>query len=271
MTRFAYPNVRASRFAGCGRYAVFFEATPEPGYEEAIPESSTISEVMDAILMLAPESSDAKRVVYETADDPDETYRGDSLDLAYLLAAIHCHRPLRSEIAGDIWCTGSLHLEGGCPILKQVIPQGFEVKLNAFLSDENPDPLFVIPETNLRHPGISQILDRNGDVRVFSLKAFRFPGDPRKKTILKVRRNELDVLTDTLFKTPANWRKRIITAMAVIFVLTALFLGVPHVKDVPRFFQKPDKPSRPSANLHDFSAKSEAERFYRLAREHLKN
>jgi hypothetical protein len=198
MNRFAYPNVNAHReFIGCGRFAVFSDDEhPAAGYEVADPNIPRVRDISDSVVILAPGSSDLRQMVYEERDQAQH-YVGGSLGLAYLLANIKRFRKIRLNYKGDIWCTGCVRLYDK-PILTGV--DNFDVKLEAFLSAENEDSLFIVPESNLRENGLSV---EKKDVRILSLNAFRkarekFVG---KKTIIELRREELPLLTDTFFET----------------------------------------------------------------------
>jgi hypothetical protein len=201
MIHFVYPNTKGKQFIGCGRFIVFVAGEqPEEHYEVADPECSTRADVIDAASILAPEPVHPHRIVYEKKDDPQQHYIGSSLCLAYLFALISRTRAIRADIADtDIWCTGCVELAGEQPILKSVISSGFEPKLNAFLSNENTDRLFIVPEANIDQ--LTHLyLNQRKDVHVFSLKSFPRGSLLGRKTILKVRRNELQALVDTLFE-----------------------------------------------------------------------
>lgn len=198
MNRFAYPNVNAHReFIGCGRFAVFSDDEhPATGYEVADPNIPRVRDISDSVVILAPGSSDLRQMVYEKRDQA-EHYVGASLGLAYLLANIKRFRKIRLSYKGDIWCTGCVRLYDK-PILTGV--DNFDVKLEAFLSAENRDSLFIVPESNLRENGLSV---EKKDVRILSLNAFRKAREKfiGKKTIIELRREELPLLTDTFFET----------------------------------------------------------------------
>src|SRR5262249_1407283 len=115
MIHFAYPNVAQGSFLGCGRYVAWPAAQPPPpGYSAAtITEVTNPQAVYAAALDLAPalRTMEDTALVYERRDRAEQDYRGDSLDLAYLLATIHCAWPLRlgtESYGGDIWCTGRI-------------------------------------------------------------------------------------------------------------------------------------------------------------------
>jgi len=201
MIHFAYPNARNDQFIGCGRFAVFVAGEqPEEGHDVADPECSTRADVIDAASILAPELVHPHHIVYEKRDDPEQYYIGNSLGLAYLLALISRTRTVRRDMAAgtDIWCTGCVELTGEQPVLKSVISSGFEPKLNAFLSNKNADRLFIVPEANIDQP-THLYLNQRKDVHVFALKSLPRNGLLGRKTILKIRRNELQLLIDTLF------------------------------------------------------------------------
>ncbi len=206
--RFAYPNVKAGRFIGCSRYAVFPSDERLAGYVIADPQSVKLTEVTESASILAPKSSETGRIVHETKDRPEHRYIGDSLDLAYLLALVSRSEKVRPDMPADIWCTGRIDLVGEDPILKRVDPAGFGTKLDAFLSEENSDWLFVVPDSNLQQK-LGVDLDTREDVAAFTLKQFRKCRSPslfERKTIIKVRRHELRPLVDILFQGPGMAR-----------------------------------------------------------------
>ncbi len=210
MFHFAYPNKgRGKEFIGCGRYvALSYENMPEQGYKPAKPDSKNISKITTAASLLVPDSSDTGKGIYEIKDTPDEVYRGDSQDLAYLLALISRSKSVRSDIPNDIWCTGSIDIKDGkSPFLDAVTPSGFDVKLNAFLSPENPDNLFIVPVSNIQPD--HEILFREKNINMVSLAQFR---EQRltlhhlceRKTVLTVHGHELNLLTDLIFLSDAE-------------------------------------------------------------------
>lgn len=206
MIRFAYPNVDGSYcFIGCGRYAVFSE-NEQPGNGYAIvrrPNTSDIEEIRETALQLAPTHETLRRFIYEIKDRVEQPYQGASLDLAYLLALIHCSLPSNfPESSQDIWCTGRISHHENRPILKSVDQEMFDIKLKAFLTAENPDRVFIVPEANFDHH-VSLALDRYADVTAFFLHELSAELLFERKIIVKVRRDELALLRDVLFESPA--------------------------------------------------------------------
>ncbi len=208
MIRFVYPNIDEDDcFAGCGRFLTTRGYYPEveKGYELADPNIGNLSQIMTAASMLAPESFDSDRNVYEYRDDPDSLYLGDSLGLAYLLSLIKRSRLTvwdKRGISADIWCTGVIDIVDNRPFLKNVFHNLFDIKLKAFLNSE--DSLFILPVANLK-PGHNELFEEN-HVAVISLSQFsECPVDEilKTKTVLKVHGHEITLLTDTLFKKPS--------------------------------------------------------------------
>jgi tetratricopeptide (TPR) repeat protein len=199
MVHFAYPNIKRGQFVGCGRFIVFEADQQLKGYNIATPESSTLQDVIESASILAPERSDPGQLIYEKNDHDGFNYLGDSLDLAYLLVRISRSRTLQLTIGKrDIWCTGCIELLGERPKLKPVNFAGFEAKLKAFLSHENPDVLFIVPDINIDQ-NIRLRLNKRKDVRVWSLADISFHDLFEIKTILKVRRDELAALVTIFF------------------------------------------------------------------------
>ncbi len=204
MLRFVYPNAAAEKFLGCGRYEVSFP-NDKAGIEPVTPDTPGIAEIHAAALKFAPGLSHAGKVIYETKDSPSEVYQGDSLDLAYFLAMIHCSRQADLPYKGncDIWCTGSIDIKGdGLPFLKTVDFGSFSIKLDAFLSEENHDRLFIIPAGNVEQK--HKILFAKKDIQVLMLNHIReqslcFQDIFRKKTILVIHGNEIESLVNLIF------------------------------------------------------------------------
>jgi tetratricopeptide (TPR) repeat protein len=208
MIHFAYPNVAQGQFLGCGRYvAVPAEAPAPPGYTVAtLTEVTNPQAVYAAALALAPalRTMEVTALVYERRDRAAHAYRGDSLDLAYLLATLSCVWPLRLDhgsAPGDMWCTGRITYLAGHPWLDAVAQPGFECKLAAFLSDQTPDPLFVVPAANL-HQHHKQLCRASG-VQVLTLDVFATAGElGPTKLVLTVAGDELPRLVTTFFAMP---------------------------------------------------------------------
>jgi hypothetical protein len=206
--RFAYPNVRNDgQFIGCGRFAIFKDNIPtEEGYEVADVGHAIAAKVVDAVSVLAPEALDSNYLIYEKQDQSEE-YWGLSLALAYLLAKINCTRLIRLELPdSDIWCTGRIEIPGKEPVLEAVDPAKFKVKLDNFLAADNPDMLFIVPEGNIDQI-IRQDLEKH-NIKVLSISDFPPTYRLEQKTILKVRRHELEALRDLVFGKSAIERKK---------------------------------------------------------------
>lgn len=228
---FAYPNIneRERRFLGCGRYIALAadDAPFESGYEPAAPKVITLTtKVYTAASLLSPESSASTRKIYERKDQPDEKYFGNSQNLAYLFALINRSRAWRfPEISGDVWCTGSIDLGADKqPFLEAVQASGFELKLQAFLDDAQPDRLFIAPEPNLQ--AVDDRLLRHPSLRVVSLSEFQqfSPADfADHKTILKVFPTELDVLCNELFASFDDSRVTSVSSIAAVNPYRGLF------------------------------------------------
>ena len=207
MIHFAYPNVVQGQFLGCGRYVALPAETPAPpGYAVAtLTEVTNPQAVSAAAQALAPalRTMEYTALVYERRDRAEHAYRGDSLDLAYLLATLSCAWPLRLDKGGDtgdIWCTGRITYLAGHPWLDAVAQPGFERKLAAFLFDQTPDHLFVVPAANL-HQHHKQLCRESG-VQVLTLDAWAAAGAWQTKLVLTVAGDELPLLVTTFFAMP---------------------------------------------------------------------
>ncbi|NJL60305.1 MAG: hypothetical protein HC887_12400 [Desulfobacteraceae bacterium] len=212
---FAYPNVMPPNFIGCGRFAVLKQGNAlPPDYCKAVFNTPNKKIVNRAISLLAPDAFRSDRVICEIRDEPDQNYRGDSMDLAYLLSFIRCSRKLRFENdsqAGDLWCTGMIGMEGAIPILEGVDQHGFDLKLKHFLSEETEDQIFILPIINFRELTAERYEEiKKQKVRVLSLSQFRALSDRNifeTKTLLTILPHELSELTDVLFEKPADYQK----------------------------------------------------------------
>jgi len=207
MAQFAYPNATPSKgFIGCGRYlALSADETAPEGYVPEDLNTINLSEVMEAATLLAKESGRAGKQIYRKKDVKDAKYVGDSQDLAYLLAMISSSRPLKLRgLHRDIWCTGTITLsEGIRPMVKPVDPTGFDLKLTGFLSDDNPDNLFIVAISNIRPTHEAIFTKKTKTVNVVTTDQFQhlsIQDISERKTILKVPPFELVNLVNTLFK-----------------------------------------------------------------------
>lgn len=204
MIRFAYPNIRKDNFIGCGRFLAA-ERLPGEEYREADPRMLHEKDVMTACSILAPESFDSDLVIFEERDKSlSGMIVGDSLDLAYLLALIHRSRSPGLEEQDkirDIWCTGLISIREGRARLDAVDTEGFGIKLEAFLAQENHDLLFIVPAPNMQPQQKTRCIDSN--VRVLSLKDLKKGPLQRlleQKTVLQIHGNELPELVDLIFR-----------------------------------------------------------------------
>ena len=207
MIHFAYPDVdtEEEQFSGCGRYAVS-ETVPE-GYDLPFAKILNRSKVSDAALILAKDSSD-KEIKDQVIQKKGEKYIGESLHLAYLFALIHRSREVKLNILTDIWTTGSIEVSDGKPFLKSVKHEGFQLKLEkGFLSEENEDMLFIVPEEDIQ-PEHEDLCSKN-NAEILSFEAFRdcLSKDKeifQKKIIVKVREDELFALVSLVFELGPN-------------------------------------------------------------------
>jgi len=220
MIHFAFPNVNHMKglFIGCNRYAVFkseslsHEDLSKKKYAAAAPLSMNLSEVIEAASILTNNASNMEYQIFEKKDK-SEQYIGDSLDLAYLLSLVRCSKELNKELInnlkGDIWCTGCIDLKGTEPLLKSVDRDGFKIKLNAFLSQNNYDQLFICPDANLmpHHHFFDNIDNIDNNAKYLSLNQLKSQLSllQGNKIVLKICMTELHSLVDFLFN---NHEKR---------------------------------------------------------------
>jgi tetratricopeptide (TPR) repeat protein len=209
MIRFVYPNVNElDQFVGCGRYLTTTPGDPNLGeqYTLADPQVRRLSSIRSGAYLLAPESDESPREVYECRDS-SLPYRGDSVGLAYLLALINRSRRTVWEdgkYSGDIWCTGTIEMISGNPQLGEVFPNQFAIKLRAFLSDPH-DRLFMLPLVNLKPPLKRECEDHH--VRVVTFAQFKtIPAYHlfETRTIVQLHGHELQELVKFLFLTPED-------------------------------------------------------------------
>lgn len=210
MRHFAYPNVAQGQFLGCGRYLPWpAEQTPPPGYHVAtLTEVTNPQAVYATAQHLAPElrTMEYTALVYEQRDRAEHDYRGDSLDLAYLLATLSCVWPLQGDNRhdrGDIWCTGRITYLAGQPWLDAVAQPGFERKLEAFVCEQTQDHLFLVPAANLHQH--HKHLCREYGVQILSLEALAAAGSTwPTRLVLPVAGDELPRLVTLLFAIPPH-------------------------------------------------------------------
>ncbi|PID58867.1 hypothetical protein CSB45_02385 [candidate division KSB3 bacterium] len=202
MTYFVYPNIKRSQFIGCGRYLAC-EYAPE-GCEEAQPFVSDIAELKEAALAMAPEHEGSAKRVFQQCSSSEDFFLGDSQDLAYLLALVHCSRQVHPGLPENIWCTGTIEFNAHGPRLKHVSPKGFDGKLEAFLSNEQNDRLFLVPLSNIqtRHKDLCRqqavtILPITQAISHLSQDGFK------GKIVATVHMVELSELAEALFASPA--------------------------------------------------------------------
>ena len=221
MIHLAYPNVESAAgqyvFRACVRYLSLPASQQAPEeYRPASPRTLNLKEIHEAVEELAPEcaepfSDPTAARLYEKADVLGRAWQGSSLDLAYLLALVHCGRSLVLEhIAdvGDVWCTGAIQLRERQAVLGAVEVPGFQAKVEGFLG-QTSDRLFLVPKSNadiLRRT--SALLD---DVPVLTLAAFSetlrsalHAGCWPEPMILAIGTFELPKLIAMLFQAPSR-------------------------------------------------------------------
>ena len=212
MIHFAYPNAsqRKKVFLGCGRYYPA-EHLPAENYQPAHRDKTAeFDTLIPLIPKIAPDTRQQPTIhLYEMQDQPREIYGGESKQLAYLLASIARVRSLKIAATHDIWCTGSIGVvEGDYPALLSLEDETFAIKLQAFLSDDNPDVLFIVPAANIT-PEVRQWCETRG-AQVHDLNAFEQTDYVRQplpcKTIVTVRpeKEELYQLIYLVFLSGAN-------------------------------------------------------------------
>src|SRR5262245_36445965 len=170
------PHTRELVFRACVRYlSLPPDQAPEARYLLADPKTPDLHVIHDAVQALVPERVEqpVQGQVYEMADT-EGAWQGASLDLAYYLALIRCHRPCDLDDVtdvGDIWCTGKMSSRGDPCAVEGVTPREFKAKLEGFLAQEHDrDRLFLVPAANvlpMHHDAC-----RAHQVQVLTLKDF---------------------------------------------------------------------------------------------------
>ena len=208
MTHFAFPNVEVlhAAFIGCGRYLA---APSAPGADYTAPTSVIINQAAAdrAIALLTHEAASSGACLYEKKDRPDKKYVGESMHLAYFLASCHRLRRLRRAWPRDIWSSGRIAIADDRHPLAQEVgsEEEFALKLAAFLAEDNPDTLFIVPAANMRPARVECC--RAAQAAVLSLDDFRAlpaPEGVSGKIILTLRPDELDALILALFAPGPN-------------------------------------------------------------------
>lgn len=225
---FAYPNVlpRRKLFIGCGRYAVF-SPDIEPGgeYQEMLEAPATPNHILlkRAVQLLAPDSYQSINRLFHCQDQNDQQYQGDSLDFAWFLARIHCTRELRYSIGCDIWCTGVIGLDKSGVYLLDVNMEGFYLKLEAFLSSDNPDRLFLVPLANMNARVVARCGEMGVEVQHFGTSSSR-QFNPAEKSILTIAADDIPLLLRQLFicKQVAKWPKRGVGLLLPVVLFSCL-------------------------------------------------
>ncbi len=233
---FAYPNVlpRKKTFIGCGRYTVFADGEKvDSTYNEVqgAPLTPNKSNLKRAVQLLAAESYDSAKNLYHQQDNLEETYQGDSLDLAWFLAHILRARKIKHTPVTDIWCTGVIQVDGSGPHLMDVDPTGFALKLAAFLDKRNGDKLFIVPLANLDSK--AQRMCENSEVQVVRMGGNEICNMSclNTKTVLKIPADGLPELLNFLFIPPADGKQK--HSKVRFYLLLLLLFGVAGVAGKP--------------------------------------
>ncbi len=222
---FAYPNVlpRSNIYIGCGRYAVFPpEKEPDKAYREVLeaPMTPNRNLLARAIQLLAAERYHSRNRLFHIQDQTEHIYQGDSLDLAWLLAQIHCSRDLCRTVNGDIWCTGILDLDKDGVHLLGVNHDGFCLKLEAFLDRANTDMLFIVPLANINSRIVTLCEEAGVAIQQLDTCSRRL-FTAKRKQVLAVPANGMTKLLELLF-IKSNIAR---TATGGILLLVAISLG----------------------------------------------
>lgn len=206
MIHFAYPNVyHGEPFAGCGRFCPA-EEKPHDGYEPVNHDSTADLEKLRPLIVdeIAKDTRAQPQIhIYEKRDQNDD-YLGISKQLAYLLVYIYRVRRLKLAVTHDIWCTGSIReVKANYPALVDLEQETFGLKLQAFLAEDNPDWLFIVPAANIT-PEARRLCETHGaqlhDLDTFEQTEYAQQPLPRK-TIVTVRpdKDELYRLVSLIF------------------------------------------------------------------------
>lgn len=232
---FAYPNVlpRKEIFIGCGRYTVFGPGkSVDSDYCEVrgAPNTPNKNTLKRAMQLLAAESFDSTRALYHKQDRLEEKYQGDSLDLAWFLAHILRTRKLCCRLSTDVWCTGVIQINSS-PHLFDVDPDGFTLKLKAFLDPANTDWLFIVPLANIDPQ--ARTMCEESDAKVIRLGSDMVCNmvDLGEKTVLTVPADGLTDLLDTLFIQPVSGKTK--GGRTRLYLLLLALIGVAGIAGKP--------------------------------------
>ncbi|KPA17821.1 hypothetical protein MHK_001961, partial [Candidatus Magnetomorum sp. HK-1] len=199
---FAYPNVSLNNeFIGIGEIiASSKDYVDKAKYEIFSRKNINHSEILTASSILANKPRKFLRNIYAKKEDK-QLYSDGSMGLAYLLAKIHCAKPIKPVYYNKkIWTTGSPELRGKEPFLSDVFQNQFDVKLNAFLLQKT-DKIFFVPEANMKPEFIEKC--NNLDIELLEVKQFSKLSSKKifqKKKIVQVNGNELEFIVDAIFK-----------------------------------------------------------------------
>jgi len=208
---FAYPNVKSigdeQKWLGCGRFIAYKnDSCPEGYYQNEQPRTTSFSKIVEIQSILAKESITSNKVIIEKKDKIDESYRGQSLDLAYLLALISKIKKLNIDnkvYRGDIWCTGVIDQKGELSLVN-VYHDTFEKKFRAFL-EQTSDNLFIAPASNFNSK-IRDLCEKNNIKFLDLVEAKEI--DPNKllkqKAVLLIYNSDLKTLINYLFESVDN-------------------------------------------------------------------
>ncbi len=231
---FSYPNVlpRSGVYIGCGRYAVFPpDREPAQIYEEVLdaPMTPNRNLLLRAVQLLVAERFQSQNRLFHIQDQGEYTYQGDSLDLAWLLAQIHCVRKLRYPLDKDIWCTGVLDLDRSNLHLLGVNHDAFCLKLKAFLDSANRDLLFIVPLANMNSRTMAMCERAGVTVRQLGVSPKRLL-ESKQKQLVAVPADGMLELVDLLFVKQRRAAVRILAGAASLSaVLIAGWFTWPYI------------------------------------------
>jgi len=202
-------NVDLKAFAGIGVFIASSKLSVDLNkYEVAKFNISNNSEISKATAILSYNISPKENWnVYAQIGDKDK-WSGDSLAFAYLIALVNISLESKYETDIDIWFTGSIDLKyhdrkEGMPFLTDVFEDEFEIKLDAFLSQES-DIFFIVPDFNI-NPAMRELCTiKNSDIiTAKEFKKINFEKiNQKKKYIITVNGDDLFDIRDALFKRP---------------------------------------------------------------------
>ena len=233
MINFIYPTITEDEdtvfFTGCGYFS-----TNKKGNDSFNAADDDDLEFISRVFSILFPGWLKRDPIFDILPKGLQEVQGFSKGLAYFLTLAKLSKSLRPDILDtgkNVWCTGVIHnYEDEKPILNRVDPHFFDVKLAAFLSEEenpNSDFLFIAPESNIRSEQEKAI--NNANAKLYNLSDLKNKKHLsfKQKTVLIVNADQLKDIVNFLFiknsKKKLTPTKKAYAVLMVIFVLFFFF------------------------------------------------